>query len=150
MRQIEKKLAKVMMAFALVAALFGSVAKVNAASTGSITINTTYGTLKGRTVGDVGYPGKYFESSATTTKAVPRLWSDIDIKYYTTGNTITTRTSGWCSNSKLAVAGVYMSQYKNAQNGNRKDGFVNTRCTAYGCAEAIVKKAYTVYTSYVL
>lgn len=143
----KKRFTKVMVSLAVIVALLGSATKVNAASSGSKTINSTYGKLKGETFGGMYTTGKYFESDAATTKKVPRIYADIEIQYYQTGKTIAKDMSGWKSNSKLAATYVYMDKFKNALKNNKKDGFVNTKCTAYGCAEAIVKKAYTVYTS---
>lgn len=147
MKQIEKNLVRVAMSFALVVALLGSTSIVNAASTGSKAINSTYGNIKGETFGITLYSQKHFESIAETTKKVPRIWADIDIKYYATGNTIITKSTGWKYDSKCAGVTVDMSKYKNALNNNTRDGFLKTKCTAYGCAEAIVKTSYTVYTS---
>lgn len=147
MKKIERNLVRVMVAFSLVVALFGGTAKVNAASTGSTYINKTYGNIRGEVFGITQYGQKHFESIAETDKKVPRLWADIDMKYHSTGNTIVKRSSGWKSSSKCAGITVDMNQYRNALNGNKRDGFLATKCTAYGCAEAIVKSSYTVYTS---
>lgn len=147
MYSLEKKVFRFIMVFALVITTIGGTVKVNASSTGSKDINDTYGKIYGKTFGTKGTMGKYFESDAETTKKVPRIYADIEVMYYTTGNKIASETSGWVNNSKLTAAYVYMDKFKNAQKNNKKDGFVNTKCTAYGCAEAIVKKSYTVYTS---
>lgn len=148
MKYILKKIAKVTVSLALVVAVLGGTTiKVNAAVTASKKINDTYGKITGETEGSSSAWGKYFLSSATTTKKVPRVQADLEVQYYSTGKTIDTDYSGWKSNSKKAYAELDMAHFKNQQNNNKKDGFLNTKCTAYGCAEAIVKKAYTVYTS---
>ncbi len=148
MRKIKNILIKGTTAFALVVALIGCSVNANAASKATKSINSTYGSITGETYGSkFSNGGKYLESSAQTTKKVPRLWADIDIKYYATGKTIVKKNTGWVQNSRLVYANAYMDNYSNELNNNKKDGFVNTKCTAYGCAEAIVSKSYTVYTS---
>lgn len=91
--------------------------------------------------------GKIFLSTATTEKKVPRVQADLEVQYNSTGKTIGTEYSGWKSDSKNAYAEIDMNHFKNKEKNNEKDGFLYTKCTAYGCAEAIIKKAYTVYTS---
>ncbi len=141
------KLFKCILSLSLVVALTsGTIVKVDAASKETKSINSTYGSITGETYGSVGDPGKVFESTAFTTKKVPKLYTDIDVKYYTTGKTIA-KDNKWSTNINIAVVTMYMDRYTNALNNNKKDGFVKTKCTAYGCAEAIVKKSYTVYTS---
>lgn len=147
MRQINKKIFKTSIMLALILSMMGSMTKVSAASKASKTIDGTLGKITGEIFGTKGTTGKYFESDAITTKKVPRLYADMDLKYYSTGKRITKASSGWETNSKLTASYVYMDRYKNALKNNKKDGFVGTKVTAYGCAEAIVKKAYTVYTS---
>ncbi len=141
------KLFKCILSLSLVVALTsGTIVKVDAASKATKSINSTYGSITGEISGGVGYLGKEFESGAFTTKKVPKIYTDIDVKYYTTGKTIA-KVNHWETNSNAAVVMVKMERYKNALNNNKKDGFKKTKCTAYGCAEAIVKKSYTVYTS---
>ncbi len=150
MKYITNRLVKVTVSLALVVALLGGTAiKVNAAATGSKKINDTYGKLTGTTTGNNGSLGKVFENHANTTKKVPRLRSTLEVVYYSLGDRIGEDKPAWQTNVKKAVAQIEMSHFKNKKNNNKKDGFVNTKCTAYGCAEAIVKDAYTVYTSYV-
>ncbi len=147
MKKLKNNLVRATTAFALVVALIGCSANANAASKASKSINSTYGSITGETYGlDVKNSGKMFESRARTTKRVPKIYTDIDLKYYTTGNTIA-KDNHWVTNSNTVLVTMYMNRYKNALNNNRKDGFVKTKCTAYGCAEAIISKSYTVYTS---
>ncbi len=141
------KVFKVFMTLALVLALLGGTTKVNAASSDKLFINDKYGKLKGRVFGTKDPLGKYFESQAETKGKVPRIYSDIEVQYHKTGKTIAKDTSNWKYDNNLAHAYVEMDKIPNELNKNKKDGFIGTKCTAYGCAEAIVKKAYTIFTS---
>lgn len=141
------KLLKVFLTLALLLALLGGTSKVNAASSDKAFINNKYGYLKGTVLGTKDPLGKYFESQAETKVKVPRIYSDIEVQYYKTGKTIAKDTSNWQYDNKLAHAYIELDKTPNALNNNKKDGFIGTKCTAYGCAEVIVKKAYTVFTS---
>lgn len=148
MRLFSIKISKGLASLALVMALIGgATAQVNAASSGSKTINSTYGTLTGQVIGSIFVDAKNINTNAKTTKNVPRLMADVEIQYYKTGRTICHEGTCWKTNANQTGTDVDMSHYKNVLNKNIKDDFLNTKLTAYGCAEAIVKKAYTVYTS---
>ncbi len=126
-------------ALALVVALVSSSTVVNAA-TASKRINDTYGIITGKVFGVMAPTGKYFESSAGTTKKVPNLYAELEIQVNSTGKKITSKSTGWQKDTKHTAIYEYMDSYK-------KDGYRSTKLAAYGCAEALVKKTYTVYTS---
>ena len=145
---IAKQLVKVTASLALVVALLGgTTVKVNAASTASKKINNTYGKITGSVEGSIFCGAKNINTSANSTKKVPRLMANVEVQYYKTGKTINYGGTSWMQDVKYAGADVDMIHFKNALKNNKYDGFLNTKLTAYGCAEAIVKKAYTVYTS---
>lgn len=148
MKYFDVKICKYIASLALVVVLIsGTSVKVNAAPSGSITINTTYGNLTGQVRASIFVDAKNINTTAKTTKKVPRLMTNVDIHYYKTGNLICRDGIGWEKDVKYLSTDVDMGHFKNALNNNKCDGFLNTKLTAYGCAEAIVKKAYTVYTS---
>ena len=129
--------------------VMGVDSKAEAASvSGSKYINATYGTLRGETDGCMGYQEKLYCTQATTTSAVPRIRATLTVCYYTTGEVIGDgETTGWISNASSAVTANYeMHHFKNKLNNNTYDGFVSTKCTAYGAADAITENAYVVYT----
>ena len=141
------KIFKCIVSLSLVAALTsGTIVKVDAASVASKTINDTYGKITGQVKGSIFVDAKNINTSATTTKKVPKLMANVDIHYYTTGNVICHEGTPFNTNVKHVGTDVDMSHFKNVIK-NKYDGFLNTKLTAYGCAEAIVKKAYTFYTS---
>lgn len=125
----------------------GTAIKIDAASKASKTINSTYGKITGQVLGSIQCGAKNININAKTTKKVPRLMTNVDVQYYKTGKLIGGDGTDWEQNSKYVARDVDMSHFKNVLNNNKKDGFLKTKLTAYGCSEAIVKKAYTVYTS---
>ena len=148
MKYFKSKIVKCFVSLAIVAAFVsGTAIKVDAASSASKTINDTYGKITGQVQGSKSLGAKNINTSATTTKKVPRLATTVEIQYYKTGNLICTEGCPWQTDTKYVGVDVDMIHFKNALNSNKYDGFLNTKLTAYGCAEAIVKKAYTVYTS---
>ena len=111
------------------------------ASAGSRKINDTYGTIRGEIEGGKNARSKCFAvESKVSKKVVPRLMAGIEVYRYSTGKYIGAETSGWQRNSKRAGCDIDMAHF-----GNK--GYVSIKCTAYGTHEAIIKKAYTVYTS---
>lgn len=111
-------------------------------------INSTYGYLEGSTYG--GYQAslgeKMYSSFAETTVAVPRIRAYMKVMYAKSGNTLGEETSDWKYNDDYAGTCTFeMHHFRNEETG-LYDGFVNTRCVAYGTADAIVDKAYAVYT----
>ncbi len=148
MKYITNRLVKVTVSLALVVTLIGGTAiKVNAADTASKKINSTYGKITGSVSGFIFCGAKNINTHAKTTKKVPRLMTHVEVQYYKTGKTIAHGGTSWLTNVTDAGDDVDMIHFKNALKNNKYDGFLNTKLTAYGCAEAIVKKAYTVYTS---
>ncbi len=148
MKYIINRLVKVTLSLALVVALLGGMTtQVNAASEDSKKINSTYGKITGSVSGFIFCGAKNINTSAKTTKKVPRLMANVEIQYYKTGKTITYGGTSWMQDTKYAGDDVDMIHFKNALKNNKYDGFLNTKLTSYGCAEAIVTKAYTVYTS---
>lgn len=144
----KKKFAKKMMALMLVGCVMGSMPVEAASSTANKYINSTYGYLTGNVEG--GYDGfeKLYYSYAETTKPVNKIRSKLSVCYYSTGKVIGDgENTGWRYNSNSAHTCNYeMHHFKNALTG-KYDNFVNTKCTAYGTADAITSKAYAVYTS---
>ena len=123
----------------MASSLFGT--SIYAASAGSRKINDTYGTIRGEIEGGKNARSNCFAvESKVSKKVVPRLMAGIEVYRYSTGKYIGAETSGWQRNSKRAGCDIDMAHF-----GNK--GYVSIKCTAYGTHEAIIKKAYTVYTS---
>ncbi len=146
MRESNKMLKKLVLPMMVLSMLFVPM-NTNAATQGTKKINDKYGELTGKLTKYKSCGAKWILSTAETTKKVPRLMATGEVQYYTTGEEIIGFGTWWEVNTKQVGEEVDMIHFKNKQNHNKYDGFLNTKLTAYGCAEAIVKKSYTVYTS---
>ena len=124
--------------------LIGS--SVSAASTGRTYINGTYGYLNGETCGTVFVDAKLFTTFTTTTKTVPRLRTSIQVQYYSSGAKIGENWPVWEYNTNYSADEIDLHHFKNAQT-NSYDGFLGTKCRAYGTSDAITSTPYVVYTS---
>lgn len=134
-----KKTVTVLLFVVLLAVATGTVSY--AASSGSRSINNTYGKLNGTIgAGKIGGAKVFSVYSKVTKKAVPRIMAEVEVFVYSTGAHIGSDSSGWMTNTDRAGYDIYMDKF-------RSDGYGTTKCTAYGTHEAIIKNAYTVYTS---
>ena len=152
---MKKRFFKKIICLALVAVttvLSGTVsAKASEEDVGRTYIDSTYGYLEGRVYGYYNsvWGEKMFCSDAETTVAVPRIRAYMKVMYAKSGDTIDTSTSGWVYNSNSATTFDFeMHHFLNKETGVY-DNFLNTRCVAYGTADAITERAYAVYTSVV-
>ena len=130
-----------------VAVFIGTATNVHAASKANKKINNTYGYITGEVKGSIFCGAKNINSYARTGKNVPRLMTSVEVQYYNTGKKICDEGTEWRNNVRYAGVDVDLIHFKNALKGKKYDGFLHTKLTAYGCAEAIVKKSYTVYTT---
>ena len=143
------KLAKIVVAVMMSVCILGSSISVSAKSdSGSVYISSTYGSLTGTTNGTMGYKEKLYNTSAKTTKKVSKIRAKLAVCYKKTGVFLGDgENTGWLTNSKSALTCDYeMHHFYNSLT-KKYDGFVNTKCVAYGTADAITAKAYAVYTS---
>lgn len=122
---------------------------VSAASSGSTYINNTYGYLRSELLGGKGSFGKFFNLTSSTTSVVPRIRASIEVQYYSTGKTVGSNNAFWLYKSKKTYDEIELCEFYNKQTSSY-DGFVNTKCTAYGTSDAITSIPYVVYTSLVL
>lgn len=143
-----KKIKKIIVSMSLAAAMISGVS-VSAASSGSTYINSKYGYLHGAVSGGIWGDQKNFSSSASTTVAVPRLRTRLEVKYYTTGGSVLIADPEWEYDTKRSSF-LGCDTYKLYNKLTKSyDGFVNTKLTAYGTADAITSTPYVVYTSMV-
>lgn len=148
--KVMKRKGKILVATMLLATLLcGNI--VQAASKSETKyISSKYGDLKGSVHGI--YNGtmkeKQYWSRAETGAKVVKIRSKLSVQYATTGVEIGSgETTGWKYDAKSACTYTYeMHHFKNKITG-KYDGFKDTKCKAYGTADAIVTNAYVVYTS---
>lgn len=118
-----------------------------AQKTGSKSLPSSYGSLKGKVMGFDSGVGRNFASFANTGKKVTKIRAKLTVQYYKSGNNIGPGdTSGWNRNAKSAHTDDYdLHHWTNKE--KKTDGyFKNTVCVGYGTADAIIEKAYAVYT----
>ena len=107
----------------------------------------SYGKLKGEVVGHGADLIKNFASYADSTKKVPRIRAKLSVEYYKSGDNIGPGDStGWITNEKTASTGDYDLHHWRNKEKNTDSGFRKTTCVGYGTADAIIEKAYAVYT----
>ena len=148
MRKKELKKGIAVALVALLTVMSGSISAKAESETKNTYINSTYGYLVGSVSGiyDTVFEEKLYNSNAETTAAVSRIRAYMEVMYTRSGETIDIVSSDWIYNSNYAT--TYNFEMHHFYNKETKcyDGFVNTRCTAYGTADAITDGAYVVYT----
>lgn len=143
------KLTKIITVVMIATCILGSSISTSAKTdSGSVYISNKYGSLNGSTDGSMGYKEKTYNTQAKTTKKVPKIRAKLSVCYKATGVFLGSgENTGWLANSKLALTCDYEMHHFYNKLTKKYDGFVNTKCVAYGTADAITAKAYTVYTS---
>ena len=143
------RLKKFFIVVMMVTCILGSSIGVSAKSdSGATYISNKYGSLTGSTSGVMGYKEKAYNTQAKTTKKVSKIRAKLSVCYKKTGVSIGDgENTGWLANSKLALTCDYEMHHFYNKLTKKHDGFVNTKCVAYGTADAITAKAYAVYTS---
>lgn len=107
----------------------------------------SYGKLKGEVYAFKSGGCKNFSSYAETSKKVTKIRAKLAVQYYKSGKNIGPGdTSGWNKNAKYASTYDYdLHHWRNTEQKN-DGGFTKTVCVGYGTADAIIEKAYAVYT----
>ena len=148
MRKNELKKGIAVALVALLTVVSGSVSANAETVTGTTYISATYGYLEGSVRGDyyADLEEKMYCSRAETTETVPRIRAYMEVQYAKSGDTIGTVSSDWRDNSDYATTYDFEMHHFYNKETECYDGFVNTKCIAYGTADAITDKAYAVYT----
>jgi len=143
-----KLVRKVILSVALLSLVIMASSIRSYADTGyNYSLPAPYGPLKGSVSISIYAGAKLAASEAITSSPVTRIRTKIELHYNKGGAFLWYEESGWISSSSYASVDNDTYNVPNAQNGNQRDGFINTPLKAYSTADAITDKAYAVYTS---